>query len=158
MLYHSAKLRRSKKSPSFLVEDKCPLFHIVNHNGCRRLDDAKSQGIIRFILPEYTGFYTRGVICIERTITTQYCEMCARIYVCEIVPWAREHLSFLMLIRLLGNPRSGTLGPVSYRTISWSLETARLVVLIIISLWNLTATSAALLPRCLSNFKAIVQF
>ena len=36
----------------------------------------------------------------------------------------------------------------SYRQISWSLEATRLDVLIIISLWNLTGISAALLPRC----------
>ena len=56
------------------------------------------------------------------------------------------------------------LGPVStsdktsHRKISWSLEAARLVLEIIVLLWNLTGTSAALLPRCLSNFKKIVQF
>ena len=55
------------------------------------------------------------------------------------------------------------LGPVlipdkmSYSKISWSIEAARLVVWIIASLWNLTGTSVALLPRCLSNFGAIVQ-
>ena len=56
------------------------------------------------------------------------------------------------------------MGPVSicdklsYHKISWSLEAARLVVWITVSPWNLTGTSAALLPRCLSNFAAIVQF
>ena len=54
-------------------------------------------------------------------------------------------------------------GPVSisvktsYRKISWSLEAARLIVQITASLLNLTGTSAAVLPRCLSNFKAIGQ-
>ena len=43
-----------------------------------------------------------------------------------------------------------------HRTISWSLEAARLAIWIIASLWNLTGTSGALLPRCLSNFRAIV--
>ena len=43
----------------------------------------------------------------------------------------------------------------SYHQISWSLEAARLRVKIIVSLWNLTGISAVLLPRCLSNFKAI---
>ena len=43
----------------------------------------------------------------------------------------------------------------SYRQISWSHEAARLGVIIIVALWNLTGISAALLPRCLSNFKAI---
>ena len=56
------------------------------------------------------------------------------------------------------------LSPVSisdktvYRKISWSLEAARFVFRIVRSLWNLTGTSAALLPMCLSNFKAIRQF
>ena len=43
----------------------------------------------------------------------------------------------------------------SYRQISWSLEAARLGVIITVSLWNLTSISAALLPRCQSNVKAI---
>ena len=52
------------------------------------------------------------------------------------------------------------LGPVaisektSYRKISWSLEATRFVFRIVRSLWNLTGTSAAMLPMCLSNFKA----
>ena len=55
-------------------------------------------------------------------------------------------------------------GPVSisektsFRKISLSLEVARFVSRIVRSLWNLTGTSAALLPMCLSNFKAIGQF
>ena len=57
-----------------------------------------------------------------------------------------------------------TLGPVSisektsFRKISLSLEAARFVFRIVRSLWNLTGTSAAVLPMCLSNFKAIRQF
>ena len=43
----------------------------------------------------------------------------------------------------------------SYRQISWSLEAARLGIIIIAALWNLTGISAVLLSRCLSNFKAI---
>ena len=45
-------------------------------------------------------------------------------------------------------------GKTSYRQISWSLEAARLSVIVIVSHWNLTGISAALLPRCLSNFRA----
>ena len=48
-------------------------------------------------------------------------------------------------------------GKTSYRQISWSLEVAKLGVIMIVSLWNLTGISAALLPRCLSNSKAIVN-
>ena len=53
------------------------------------------------------------------------------------------------------------LGPVSisektsFRKISSSLEAARFVFRIVRSLWNLTGTSAAVLPMCLSNFKTI---
>ena len=46
-------------------------------------------------------------------------------------------------------------GKTSYRKISWSLEAARFGFKLFQSLWNLTGTSAALLPRCLSNFRAI---
>ena len=58
----------------------------------------------------------------------------------------------------------GNLDPVSitgktpYREISWSLEALRLAVEIITWIFNLTGTSAAVLPRCLSNFRAIEQF
>ena len=43
----------------------------------------------------------------------------------------------------------------SYRQTSWSLEAARLDVAMAVSLWNLTGTSAALLPMYLPNFRAI---
>ena len=46
-------------------------------------------------------------------------------------------------------------GKTYCRQISWSVEAARLDVIMIISLWNLTGFSAALLPRCLSDFRAI---
>ena len=38
-----------------------------------------------------------------------------------------------------------------YYKISWSLEVARFEVIMIVSFWNLTVISAALLPSCLSN-------
>ena len=46
-------------------------------------------------------------------------------------------------------------GKTSYRKISRSLEAARFGFKLFQSLWNLARTSAALLPRCLSNFRAI---
>ena len=46
-------------------------------------------------------------------------------------------------------------GKTSYRKISWSLEAKRFGLKLFQSLWNLAGTSAALLPRCLSNFRAI---
>ena len=39
--------------------------------------------------------------------------------------------------------------------ISWSLETARFAFRLLQSVWNLTGTSAAVLPRCLSNITTI---
>ena len=49
-------------------------------------------------------------------------------------------------------------GMTSCHQISRSLEAARLYVMLILSLWNLTGISAALLPRYLSNFRAIGKF
>ena len=46
-------------------------------------------------------------------------------------------------------------GKTSYRKISWSLEAARFGFKLLQWLWNLAGTSAALLPKCLSNFRAI---
>ena len=46
-------------------------------------------------------------------------------------------------------------GKTSYRQISWSLEAAGLDVAMVVSLWNLTGTSAAALPRYLPNFRTI---
>ena len=91
--------------------------------------------------------------------------------------WSYDRListmEFALLVRWRLYAESGSsilnvlvlkLGPVSisektsYRKISWSLEAARFVFRIVRSLWNLTGTSAAVLPMCLSNFKAIRQF
>ena len=49
-------------------------------------------------------------------------------------------------------------GKTFYRQIPWSLEAGRLHVKMIESIWNLTGILAALLPRCLSNFRAIGKF
>ena len=46
-------------------------------------------------------------------------------------------------------------GKTSYRKISRSLEAAGFGFKLFQSLWNLAGTSAELLPRCLSNFRAI---
>ena len=46
-------------------------------------------------------------------------------------------------------------GKTSYRHISWGLEAARLHVIMMVSLWNLTGILAAVLPRCLLNVRAI---
>ena len=76
--------------------------------------------------------------------------------------WMEKH-HISTVCKVSGQLREN-LGPVSisdktvYRKISWSLEAARFVFRIVRSLWNLTDTSTALLPMCLSNFKAIRQF
>ena len=46
-------------------------------------------------------------------------------------------------------------GRTSYHQISWSVEAARLVVIMIVSLWNFKNISASLPPRGLSNVRAI---
>ena len=46
-------------------------------------------------------------------------------------------------------------GKTSYHKISWSLEAARFGFRLFQLVWNLTGTSAAAPPRCLSNFIAI---
>ena len=46
-------------------------------------------------------------------------------------------------------------GKTSYPKISWNPEAARWGFKLFQSLWNLAGTSAAALPRCLSNFRAI---
>ena len=46
-------------------------------------------------------------------------------------------------------------GKTSYHKISWSLEAARFGSKLFQSLWNLAGTSAAALPRRLSNFRVI---
>ena len=46
-------------------------------------------------------------------------------------------------------------GRTSYRRISRIIKAARFGFTVFQSLWNLTGTSAAALPRCLSNFRAI---
>ena len=47
-------------------------------------------------------------------------------------------------------------GRASYGKISWSLEAARFGFRLFQSFWILRGTSAATLPRCLSNFRAVV--
>ena len=46
-------------------------------------------------------------------------------------------------------------GDTSYGKISWIIEAARVGFRLFQSLWNLTGTSTAALPRCLSNFRAL---
>ena len=70
----------------------------------------------------------------------------------------------VLYLSILFRATLGDLGPVSisektsFRKISSSLEAARFVFRIVLSFWNLTGTSAAVLPMCMSNFKTIRQF
>ena len=65
----------------------------------------------------------------------------------NVIIWLPLWMRFLGLYSLSGK--------TSYRKISWSLEAARFGFKLFQSFWNLAGTSAALLPRCLSNFRAI---
>ena len=46
-------------------------------------------------------------------------------------------------------------GRISAKWSPWSPEATRFGFRLVQSLWNVTGTSAAVLPRCLSNFRAI---
>ena len=49
-------------------------------------------------------------------------------------------------------------GKTSYRQISWSLKAARLDVAMVVSLWNLTGTSAAVVPAKFQNiWKSLIS-
>ena len=78
-----------------------------------------------------------------------------------VIPYRSVPLLLLLCTYKLASDYVTTLGlyslsgKTSYRKISWSLEAARFGFKLFQSLWNLTGTSAALLPRCLSNFRAI---
>ena len=73
-----------------------------------------------------------------------------------LIRWHLYNDSWPRTIQKLKHP-----GPVPisdkpyYCKISQSLEAAKYLLRIIRSLWNLTGTSAATLPMCLSNFKAM---
>ena len=72
-------------------------------------------------------------------------------YVCRVcVPYAHHIKSCLSTV-----PENLLNGKMSYRQTSCGLQTARLDVMMIVSLCNLSAILAALLPRCLSKFIAI---
>ena len=65
----------------------------------------------------------------------------AVIWYCSMSPGPRFNIRLICLRRLIVWPREDS-------------EAMRLVFWIVASLWNLTDTSAALLPMCLSNWKS----
>ena len=80
--------------------------------------------------------------------------------VCKMVvisPWPQydEFQSDAFLELTLNQCLYSLCGKTSYRQYLWNLEAARLDVIMIVSLWDLTGISAALLLRCLSNFRMI---
>ena len=82
------------------------------------------------------------------------------IYICmymiRVHPWCNTSCKIQsMVLHELPLGLHSLSGKTSYRKITWSLEAARFGFKLIQSLWNLAGTSAALLPRCLSNFRAI---
>ena len=71
--------------------------------------------------------------------------------------WAINQVNIYKIVQQIQQKQGVYLlsGKTSYHERLWSLEAARLDVVIIVSLWNLTGISAALLSICLSNFTAI---
>ena len=80
-----------------------------------------------------------------------YCDGCGFIDILVLVAYCKT--SYRIVNR--GPDFYSLCGKTSYRQLSWSPEAARLSVIVIVSHWNLTGISAAFLPRCLSNFRAI---
>ena len=74
------------------------------------------------------------------------------VFCCGLVP---VNLTHVIQGRFTSQGLYSLSGKTSYRKISWSLEAARFEFRLFQSLWNLTGTSAAALPRCLSNFGVI---
>ena len=86
-----------------------------------------------------------GVI-LQHAVSTWFC---SALFHCGYI--IRSHLMYFLIYLGLYSLS----GKTSYRKISWSLDAARFGFKLFQSLWNLTGTSAALRPRCLSNFRAI---
>ena len=78
--------------------------------------------------------------------------------------WFQAHVSMLRILEwfvAIDNVITGPLFTKGYdvlRQISWSFEAARLDIIVIVSLWNLTGISTALLLKRPSNFGAIGKF
>ena len=70
-----------------------------------------------------------------------------------------SHFRKIVALCHAGKDRAGPrFNKTSYCEISISFEAVRFVFRIVLSLWNLTGASAAVLPGCLSNFKAMWWF
>ena len=77
-------------------------------------------------------------------------------FMIALLPWlVQENIVIQSLGIVLEQDPVSIFDKTSYRKISQSLEAARFLFRIVRSLWNLTGTSAALLPMCLSNFIAM---
>ena len=95
----------------------------------------------------WIGKFAIGALCFSRMKVVQLGALCfSRMKVVQL-KWIRRTRKGLGLYSLSGK--------TSYRQISWSLEAARLDVVMVVSLWNLTGTSAAALPRYLPKFREI---
>ena len=73
----------------------------------------------------------------------------------SIIKIRRPHDHHIFMMWILYQGLYSLSGKTSYCKISWSLEVARFGFRLFQSLWNLTGPSAAALPRCLSNFRAV---
>ena len=113
-------------------------------------------------------FYHQSYCC--WLIPLPYCiQYCAKIvlwgeYCAKIVLWGEANSTYLLLYSAFRKYLfTVQLTPfwyllsTSYK-ISWNLEAGRLVEWIIATLYNLTTASAAMLPRCLLNFRVIRQY
>ena len=76
---------------------------------------------------------------------------CARACVCVCAVWHLSTIAWTIILRASEYSLSGK-PTYSYHQSSWRLEAARLYVIMIKSLWNLTGILTALLPGCQSNF------
>ena len=86
-----------------------------------------------------------------------YCRFVFSIYVIPVFSITSYSYSPWLLSRPLGLYSLSS--KTSYRQISWSIEAARLGVKMIVWPRNFTGiSSAALLPMCRSNFRAIEKF
>ena len=114
--------------------------------------DQVAASMVAFQLAKFTHTYL-STFCEKKDITD-------RLIACNVVFGSKmpcidglAHNYSNSIAKILG--LYSLSGKTSYRKISWSLEAAGFGFKLFQSLWNLAGTSAALLPRCLSNFRAM---
>ena len=121
-------------------------FHmcIINTVAVRSISDLYYSKIV---------FVCNVLILLKHYHVTNASQASSKFKLCALLLHQYLNCSFYSRLSLQG--LYSLSGKTSYRKISWSLEAARFGFKLFQSLWNLAGTSAALLPRCLSNFRAI---